>query len=100
MKTLFVFLITITSMGLLNQETETMKATFDGYVDGIYFFTDKDDFSNEFVHVEKGVLEQFDLTTDEFKGKLFVISYTTDTEEDDEGDEITTNTITDLKLVE
>ena len=100
MKTLLVFLFTIASMASTNQETETIKATFKEYADGTYYFIDKDGYSNEFEHIKKEVLANYDLSTDEFEGKLFVISYETDTEEDDDGDDILIKIIVDLKLVE
>jgi len=43
-------------------------------------------------------LDKYDLSTDEFKGRLFVITYETET--DEEGDDISTKIIVDLKLVE
>lgn len=102
MKTLFVFLFAFASMTTTEvaQETETIKATFNEYSEGSYYFTDSDDFSMEFEHIEKGVLSQFDLAGEEFKGKLFQITYQADTEEDEDGDSIAVNTITGLKLVE
>lgn len=102
MKTLFVFLIAFTSMAttVVAQETETIKATFIEYSEGTYYFTDSDDFSIEFEHISKDVLSQFDLAGDEFKEKLFQITYQADTEEDEEGDSIEVKTIVGLKLAE
>jgi len=102
MKTLFVLLFALTSMATSEniQETETTKTTFTEYADGIYYFTDADDYSIEFEHIKKEVLAKYDLSTDAFKGKLFVITYETDTETDEEGDDISTAIIVDLKLVE
>lgn len=102
MKTIFILLFTI---GLLTttekiQETETMKATFTEFADGIYYFTDSNDYVNEFEYIKKDILAKYDLLTDEFKGKLFIITYETDAEEDEQGDEIVTSTIIDLELAE
>lgn len=102
MKTLLVLLFAITSMSTTvpTQETETVKATFTEYTDGIYYFKDKNDYSMEFENIEEKVLVQYDLKGGELKGKVFMISYTTDTEEDEEGDEIGINTIIGLKIAE
>ena len=83
-----------------NQETETVKATFVEYVDETYYFQDKDDFSIEFQQINKDILELYNLNDDSQKGKSFVITYETDTEEDEEGDDIQINIIVGLKLVE
>ena len=102
MKTFLVFLVAFASMAttVVAQETETVKATFNEYSEGIYYFTDSDDFTMEFEHISQEVLSQFNLAGEEFKGKLFQITYQADTEEDEEGDSIAVNTITGLKLVE
>ncbi len=102
MKTLFVFLVAFASMAttVVAQETETVKATFNEYSEGTYYFTDSNDFSIEFEHISKEVLSQFNLAGEEFKGKLFQITYEVDAEEDEDGDTIAVNTIVGLKLVE
>ena len=98
---LFVLLITLTSLTtMMSQETETVKATFNEYADGIYHFTDKDDYSMEFEYVEQGVLAQFNLSGEQFKGKLFIVTFQADIEEDQDGEEIAVNTIVSLKLAE
>lgn len=100
MKTLFVFLIAITSMATTVVAQDTVKATFNEHLDGIYYFTDKDGYAMEFAQTQKDVLAQFDLLGEAYKGKVFIITYTTDTEEDEDGDEISINIIVGLKLVE
>lgn len=101
MKTLFVLLVALSSMTtLMSQETETVKATFNEYADGIYHFTDKDSYSMEFEYVEQDVLAQFDLSGEAFKGKLFIVTYQADSEEDQDGEAILVNTIIGLKLAE
>jgi hypothetical protein len=79
---------------------EKVKATFNEHLDGIYYFTDKDGYAMEFAQIQEDVLVQFDLLGEAFKGKVFMITYTTDTEEDEEGDEISINIIVGLKLAE
>lgn len=82
------------------QETETLKATFVEYANDMYYFTDKDDYSHEFQKIEKNVLDIYNLKEDSYKGKRFVITYATDTEEDKEGDNLMITIITGLQLQE
>ena len=82
------------------QETERLRATFVEYVNDTYYFTDKDDYSHEFQQIEKDVLDTYNLKDDSFKGKRFVITYHTDTAEDEEGDDIMIAIITGLKIQE
>lgn len=82
------------------QETDTLKATFVEYVNETYYFMDKDDYSHEFQQIKKNVLDTYNLRDDSFKGKRFVITYHTDTEEDEEGDHILITIITGLKIQE
>jgi hypothetical protein len=53
MKTLLIFFMPLSTLMTFNsiQETEKMTATFENYEDGIYYFTDKNGFSNEFHHI-------------------------------------------------
>lgn len=102
MKTLFVFLIATLALSTATvaQEAETVKATFNEYSEGTYYFTDSDDFSIEFEYISKEVQSQFNLAEEKFKGKLFLITYEVDTEDDEDGDSIAVNTIIGLKLSE
>lgn len=96
---IFLFALTA-STPLKIQETETLKATFVEYVEDTYYFLDKDDYSVEFQQIKKEVLDSYNLKDDSLKGKTFVITYETDTEEDEEGDDIQINIITGLKLMD
>ena len=102
MKTLLILLFAITSLATTekSQETEKVNATYTEYEDGIYFFTDSDGYSIEFNNVSDEVLKKYDLYNDEYIGKLFIVTYQSDTEMDEEGDDVASNTIIDLKLVE
>ncbi|MDV7140873.1 hypothetical protein R3X28_18420 [Maribacter sp. TH_r10] len=102
MKTLFIslFLIVNGLGGAIVQESEKITATYEGFEDGTYYFTDNDGFSNEFQHVTEGVLESYDLTDEMYKGKLFIVTYISEVETDDLDEEITVNTITELKIKE
>ena len=101
MKTPLVFLIAITSTETREaQKTEIVKATFNKHLKGIHYFTDKDNDSIEFAHIEKEVLAKFDLLREESKGEIFMITYTADIEDDKEDNSIIINTIVGLKSVE
>lgn len=102
MKTLFIsLLIVVTSLSnTLPQETETMSATFDGYNEGTFYFTDGYGYSNEFSHLSNAAKTMYDLTSDEFVGIIFQITYTSEIEIDDSDEEININTIVALKRME
>jgi len=102
MKTVLLILLFIATPpnNLVNQETETVKASFTEFDDDVYLFKDKDGFSVEFEHVKDEILKQYDLKGDSLKGKLFLITYFGETEVDADGEDIITNTIIALKLLE
>lgn len=102
MKTLFISLMLVVSSLTTapSQETEKMTATFDGYEDGTYYFTDSDGYSTEFNQLSNEARKLYDLSTEEFVGSTFEITYTSETEVDDLDEEIIVTTIIDLKLVE
>ena len=96
-----IFLFVLTVQSLQNsQETETLEATFSEYVDDTYYFNDEDDNLHEFQQIEESVLDIYNLKEDLYKGESFVITYKTDTEQDEEGDDFFVNIITELKLKE
>ena len=101
MKTLVMsLLLLIASLTTVpSQETETMTATFDGYEEGSYYFTDSDGYSTEFNQLSNEARKLYDLSTEEFVGSTFVITYTSESEVDDLDEEIAVTTIIDLKLV-
>ena len=101
MKTLVMsLLLLIASLtSVPSQETETMTATFDGYEEGSYYFTDSDGYSTEFNQLSNEARKLYDLSTEEFVGSTFVITYTSETEVDDLDEEIAVTTIIDLKLM-
>ena len=80
-----------------NQD-KTIEATYDGYEEGVYYFTDMNDETIEFQNVEKNVLEKFDLMSKKLENRTFEVIYKEVTEEDEDDEEYTTYTITDLKL--
>ncbi|NJB71895.1 hypothetical protein GGR42_002357 [Saonia flava] len=102
MKTLFISLFLMVSINniKISQESETMTATFDGFEEGIYYFTDKDGYANEFSSISDEAMASYDLTQDTYKGKSFLITYIEIEELDEFDEEITINSITALKLLE
>lgn len=102
MKTLCITLLLLVS-GLntsVIQESEKVNATFEGLENGIYFFTDTDGFSIEFEHISQEALDSFDLSDDTYMGKMFTVTYTSDTELDEMDEEIVVNTIMALHMVQ
>jgi hypothetical protein len=102
MKTLLVsiFLVVASFTNLIGQETETMTGTFNGYEDGVFNFTDTDGYSMEFNHISNEAKAMIDLTQDQYIGKLFQVTFTSETEVDDEDEEMTSNTIVGIKVIE
>lgn len=95
-----IFLMMTTMTGLTVQETESMAGTFNGYEDSIFSFTDTDGYSMEFHHVSDEAKATIDLTDDQYIGKLFQVTFTSEIEMDDEDEEIAINTITAIKILE
>jgi len=102
MKTLFIFILTLTSFISVEnkQEVETITATYDNFEDGSYFFTDKEDNFYEFQKVEEEASKKYDLTDTKYYGKTFTLSFKIVTQTDEEGEEYSIFSIQDLKLVE
>ncbi|QLG45100.1 hypothetical protein [Costertonia aggregata] len=101
MKTLLVSIFLIVSSNILPvQEVEEMTGSFVGFEADIYYFTDDEGFSNEFHHIADEALKKFDLKDNTMVGKSFVITYTSNAEIDEDDEEMVTNTIIDLKMVE
>jgi len=103
MKTLGILLfVWITSIGSIekDQETVTIQATFDGYTEGIYSFTENDELLYEFQKIEDAASTKYDLTEDQYIGKTFNVTYTIETEIDNDDEEYQVYSIVDLKLVE
>lgn len=82
-----------------NQD-KMIEATYDGYEDGVYYFTDSNDEMREFQSVEKSVLEKFDLMSKTLENKMFLVTFKEIVEEDEGDEEYTTYSITALKLKE
>ena len=92
--------ITISGSVEKKQGTATVKATFDGYTEGIYSFSEDDELLYEFQKIEDDASTKYDLTDDQYIGKIFNVTYTIETEVDDDDEEYLVYIIVDLKLVE
>jgi len=102
MKTLAIILVTFTTLlGIEKvQDKITIKATFDGYQDEIYFFSDADEGAYEFQSIDSVASKKYDLSDEKFKGKVFEVTYSTEFDIDDNDEEYTLYTILDLKLIQ
>ncbi len=102
MKTLFISLFLLTSVmtNTMSQDTEKMTATFDFYEDGTFYFVDADGYSIAFSHMSEEPKMAYDLTKEEFVGKNFLITYTSETEMDESDEEIAVTTIVALKILD
>ncbi|WP_420573654.1 hypothetical protein [Kordia sp.] len=100
MKTITIIISTVAVFFMTTYQNTTVEATYDGYEDGVYYFTDSNDETLEFQEVDKNVLKVYDLMSKKFENKNFNVTYKTVEEEDEEGDSYTTYVITALKLTE
>jgi hypothetical protein len=96
---LVVLFVALSSFGSTDiQETEKMNATYAGYEDGMYVFTDGDGYKSEFKYVSQEVMQQFDLSDEQYIGKQFTITFTVDSEIDEDDEEIMVSTIVGLMM--
>lgn len=100
MKTILTAVFTLILTAVTAQEQETIKATFDSFEEGVYYFTDGEGFSNEFDEIDEKVLTTLDLRDSKYLGKVFMVTFVTETETDNEGEDIMVSKITGIKLVE
>lgn len=101
MRTLLVlFTIVSLSFGKNTQETITMNASFDGYEDGFYYFTDEEDNNFYFETINKESLEKFKLSGDDFIGRSFEVTYKIETKTDESDEEYESFSIVQLILIE
>ena len=80
MKTLLIALFFITSFQTPNTALEvvTLQATYDGYYEGTYNFTDSEEETYYFDSIDNEISKKFNLKEDSlFEGKKFKISYIT-----------------------
>lgn len=101
MKTLLItFLTLITFFNTEKiEEIKTITATFDGYENGIYSFSDADKEIYYFNRIEDTVSKKFDLTGLDFVGDNFKISYRIELEDTKTNKKEIVHTIVSLNLV-
>lgn len=102
MKTLIIafFALSLMSGKVAVQDTDTIKAVFNGYEEEIYYFSGENDNSYEFQRIEEVAMNQYDLTDTKYKGETFEVSYKIETETDDDDEEYSIYVIVNLKLIE
>ncbi|AXG70173.1 hypothetical protein KORDIASMS9_02412 [Kordia sp. SMS9] len=100
MKILTIVTSIVAVFFMTTYQNTTVEATYDGYEDGVYYFTDGNDETLEFQEVDKEVLKAYDLMSKKFENRSFNVTYKTVEEEDEEGDSYTMYVITALKLIE
>ena len=97
---LIVLFVAVSSLTTFSQETSTMNGTYEGYIDGVYVFTDGEGYSTEFTNVVDEVTSKYDLKSQKLVGKQFSITFTVDSELDEDDEEIQVSTIAGLLMPE
>lgn len=71
------------------QETYSVEACFDSYVQGTYCFVDMEGTTFQFQDIEPSAMEKYDLTDASYQGKMFIVVYQSvnNTKEEREEDE-------------
>jgi competence protein ComGC len=105
MKTMVLAIISVMMFVAVGQQKtdKTVTATFDGYEDGIYSFSDGEDQIYDFEKVDADVLKQFDLKSKKYLKKKFKITYKEEITKEKDGNDIVEYemwTILKLELVE
>ncbi|WP_282049349.1 hypothetical protein [Maribacter aquivivus] len=95
---LIVLFVAVSSLTSYGQDTSTMNATYVGYVDGAYVFSDSEGYNAEFTNITDNVANEFDLNSQKFVGKQFTITFIVDTELDEDDEEIQVSTIVELLM--
>ncbi|MEP2058379.1 MAG: hypothetical protein ABJJ05_11270 [Maribacter litoralis] len=97
---LIVLFVSISSLTTFAQDESTMNATYEGFVNDAYVFTDGEGERIEFNNVSNQVSAKYDLKGTKFVGKQFSITFTVDFELDEDDEEIQVSTITGLLMPE
>ncbi|WP_298365333.1 hypothetical protein [uncultured Lutibacter sp.] len=101
MKTLLLlFTVASLAFGKNTQETITMTASFDGFEDGYYYFTDEDDINFYFESIDEEVIEKYNLKDSSYIGKSFEVTYKMELKMDDNNEEYESFTIIKLTIIE
>jgi hypothetical protein len=97
---LIVLFVAVSSLTTFGQDTSTMNGTYEGYINGAYVFTDGEGDSVEFNNAVSAVTSKYDLNSQKFIGKQFSITFTIDSELDEDDEEIQVSTIVNLLMPE
>ena len=81
---LIVLFVAVSSLTTFGQETSTMNGTYEGYIDGVYVFSDGEGYTTEFSNITDDVANEFDLNSEKLVGKQFMITFTVDSEMDED----------------
>lgn len=100
MKALITLFTLVSLVFAKNQENLHIKATYDGYEEGFYYFTDEKDNSFFFEGAETAASEKYNLIGKRFIGKTFDITYKVETTKGEYGEEYYASIIVDLLLKE
>ena len=100
MKTLITIVTLLSFVFIKDQETRSIKATYDGYEEGFYYFTDTNDNSFFFEGEEAAATKKYNLTKKKYIGKKFNITYKVETTKGEYGEEYYASIIVDLVQIE
>lgn len=98
MKILITLFTLVSLFFMKDQENLTIKATFNGYEEGFYYFTDTNDYSFFFEGEEASASEKYDLANNKYIGKTFNITYKVETTTGEYGEEYYASIIVQLVL--
>jgi YHS domain-containing protein len=101
MKTLAISIFLILSSFLkTNQEATTIKATYEGVDDGVYYFSSEEDFNTyAFKNLEDAAGKKYNMGDRKLIGTDFEVTYTSEEFQDEENETFEVLTITDLLLI-
>ncbi|NJB35259.1 MULTISPECIES: hypothetical protein [Flavobacteriaceae] len=85
--TAIIFAFFMVALQGLDVQDQTVAATYDGYVNEMYSFMGDDGTSYDFSDVPAEVLENYDLTSEEWVGKPFKVTFSIETDIDEEDQE-------------
>lgn len=85
--TAIIFAFFLVALKGIDVQDQTVVATYDGYVNEMYSFMGDDGTAYDFSDVPAEVLEDYDLTSEEWVGKPFKVTYAVETDIDEEDQE-------------
>ena len=97
---LIVLFVAVSSLTTFGQDTSTMNGTYEGYINGAYVFSDGEGSTAEFTNITDDVENAYDLNSQKFVGKQFMITFVVDSELDEDDEEIQVSTIVKLLMPE